>query len=59
MTDPVASSPSEALLRARRRFFGTLALFLLSLLILPFVMDSEPPHRFLHQRFGSSRKSKR
>lgn len=43
VTDPVASSPSEALLRARRRFFGTLALFLLSLLILPFVMDSEPP----------------
>ncbi|WP_217126156.1 SPOR domain-containing protein [Hydrogenophilus thiooxidans] len=43
VTDPVASSPSEALLRARRRFFGTLALFGLSLLVLPFVMDSEPP----------------
>lgn len=44
VTDSVAaSSPTEALLRARRRFFGTLALFLVSLLILPFVMDSEPP----------------
>lgn len=43
MTDSAAPPVSEALVRARRRFFGTLFLFILSALLLPWVMDSQPP----------------